>query len=217
MLEDFANVSCNPCVAANIVIQSLAKKFPEQLAIIKYSTNFPSSSDPFYLAASNMNDSKMKFYNILFAPTVIVDGTLKPVPTDSTDMIAKIKGRLKENPPFKIEISDNKIGNKYNVQTKVSLVDESFDYANCKLLVVVVEEEISFSNPPGSNGETVFYHVMRDILPESDGLSLIFDNKVMNKNFEIEINNNWNSDQISSIAFIQNIVTKEVYQANKSK
>jgi hypothetical protein len=74
LLEDFANVSCDPCVISNKIIESLTKYTygPEKLVAIKYPTNFPSPNDPFYLANTEDCDARMGYYNIFFAPTTIV-------------------------------------------------------------------------------------------------------------------------------------------------
>jgi len=71
LIEDFANVSCIPCVNSNKIIESLTKTTygPTKLVAIKFPTNFPSPSDPFYLAKSDYCDQRMEYYNIFFAPT----------------------------------------------------------------------------------------------------------------------------------------------------
>ncbi len=79
LLEDFANVSCVPCVISNKIIESLTKNTygPSKLVAVKFPTNFPSPSDPFYLAQPNYCDQRMEYYNIFFAPTTYVDGVLR--------------------------------------------------------------------------------------------------------------------------------------------
>jgi thiol-disulfide isomerase/thioredoxin len=217
LLEDFANVSCDPCVISNTIIEQLSGEYENQLVVVKYSANFPSPNDPFYNGAREDNDYKMNFYNILFAPTVIIDGIERPISTDENSIKSAINKRIAEVTPFDIKITGSKTIDKYNLQSEVKLLDDNFDVTNCKLFLVVVEEEISFSNPPGSNGETVFFNVMRDVLPDNTGLNLSFtnDDKSMKNSFEVKLENEWNSENISGIIFIQNNVTKEVYQANK--
>ena len=77
LLEDFANVSCVPCVQSDQIIERYAQDLygPSKLSVVKFATNFPSPADPFYLANKPTCDTRMSLYNVLFAPTIVVDGT----------------------------------------------------------------------------------------------------------------------------------------------
>ena len=78
LLEDFANVSCIPCVESNKVIEAIANSYgPSKLAVVKFPTNFPSPVDPFYLANKAACDYRINYYTIFAAPTTIVDGTTR--------------------------------------------------------------------------------------------------------------------------------------------
>jgi hypothetical protein len=78
LLEDFANVSCGPCVQSNLIIESLSRNTyePSKIVIIKYATFFPGANDPFYLASKNDCDARISYYNIMSAPTLYVDGII---------------------------------------------------------------------------------------------------------------------------------------------
>ena len=107
LLEDFANVSCTPCVTSNLIIENLTRVTygPQKLVSIKFPTNFPSPNDPFYLANKDACNFRMIYYNILQAPTVIIDGVTKPVPTDSNSYKQAIGSRLNLQTNFLLEIS----------------------------------------------------------------------------------------------------------------
>ncbi|MDP2363663.1 MAG: hypothetical protein Q8M94_07830, partial [Ignavibacteria bacterium] len=95
LLEDFANVSCTPCVTSNKIIQSLLSSYGSYKVVsVKFPTNFPSPVDPFYLAGKQFCDFRMSYYNILFAPTIILDGITRPTPTDSNAIKLAINNRL---------------------------------------------------------------------------------------------------------------------------
>ncbi|HEY6626359.1 MAG TPA: hypothetical protein VIZ21_05345, partial [Ignavibacteriaceae bacterium] len=53
IIEDFANVSCNPCVISNKILESLTEITygRSKLVAVKFPTNFPAPNDLFYLAA----------------------------------------------------------------------------------------------------------------------------------------------------------------------
>jgi len=221
LLEDFANVSCNPCVTSNQIIESLTKFTygPEKLVAIKYPTNFPSPNDPFYLANSEDCDARMLYYNISFAPTTIVDGILYPISTDSVSVKSAIDQRLQKNPQFRIHVSDNIIGSTYFTTVTIKVEDGSgINFSDLVLHTVITETDIEFATPPGSNGETKFFDVMRVMMPSNAGESLdgISQLEEVVFNRQTEIGTSWVTNKLHTIAFIQNVVTSEVYQAGST-
>lgn len=107
LLEDFANVSCVPCVTSNRIIESLSHSYGKRLVIIKYPTNFPSPVDPFYLANPDDCTSRRVYYSVVTAPTVVVDGFLRPIPSDSSIIKDRLDAQLSNIPKFRIELSDS--------------------------------------------------------------------------------------------------------------
>jgi archaellum component FlaF (FlaF/FlaG flagellin family) len=87
-----------------------------------------------------------------------------------------------------------------------------------KLYIGVIEREIHYTSAPGSNGERDFYSVMKKLLPSASGVSIgeVEAGSYFAYTFSWELANVYNNDQLDAIAWIQNINTKEVYQACKS-
>jgi len=247
LIEDFANVSCIPCVQSNKILESLSNiRFGRsKLAVIKFPTNFPSPNDPFYLAAENDCDSRISYYNIFFAPSTITDGNERPISTDSLDVISKVEERLDSLPRFNVSVSANVSGGDYLITLNVKVINKYFpstqtvsinpgdtktlnynlfldttpiSYSDLVLHTVVTETDIEFSTPPGSNGETKFYDVMRKMLPGNDGQSLssLEQSGEETYQYQIPINSNWNSSKLNVVTFVQDKVTKEVYQTGST-
>jgi len=221
LLEDFANVSCVPCVTSNKIIETLVNQTygTAKLVTIKYPTNFPSPIDPFYLANSSECNARMSYYNIFFAPTTIIDGLLRPISTDSNDVKAKIEQQLSQTPKFKIAVKDSISGNEYFVQIIINVDDPNgLDFSKLVLHTVVTETNIEFTTPPGSNGEKKFYDVMRKMLPDKDGESLTVLSTEVSKTFERQytLNSSWAQPNLNTVVFIQNKDTKEIYQAGST-
>jgi len=86
------------------------------------------------------------------------------------------------------------------------------------LHTVLTETDIEFATPPGSNGETKFFDVMRAMMPSNTGESLSGINPAEETTFQwqTEIDASWVTNKLHTIAFIQNIVNKEVYQAGST-
>jgi len=120
---------------------------------------------------------------------------------------------------FRLTVTDTLFGSTYNVQIKVDLLDNSnINFDNLILHTVVIEESIEFANPPGSNGETIFYDVMRAMLPSNQGESMSDIQTTGSKEFtrQIMLNSQWQSEKIRSVVFIQDKNSKEVYQVDVS-
>jgi hypothetical protein len=220
LLEDFANVSCNPCVTSNKIIYSLTH-YNNGLKVIaiKYPTNFPSPNDPFYLANSTDCNARMSYYNIFSAPTTVIDGIEKPISTDSNDVKQKISNRMMQEAQFRLTVTDTLIGSSYSIQIKVDLLDNSnIDFNSLVIQTVVIEESIEFANPPGSNGETIFYDVMRAMLPSNQGELMTDLETTGSKEFtrQIMLNSQWQYEKIKTVVFIQDKNSKEVYQVEVS-
>jgi hypothetical protein len=221
LIEDFANVSCGPCVTSNIIIEHLINDDfgTSKLVAIKYPTNFPSPVDPFFLANGPDCNARMGYYNILFAPTTIVDGNLRPISTDSNDVKNKIYTELAKIPQFIISVSSINSGSNYTINISVNVKDiTNLDFSKLVLHSVVTETNIEFATPPGSNGETKFYDVMRKMLPSNQGESLASINQVGIYNFQrqLTLNSAWIQNNINTLVFIQNKDTKEIYQVGST-
>lgn len=221
LLEDFANVSCNPCVISNKIIYSLTHyNSGLRVIAIKYPTNFPSPNDPFYLANIIDCNARMSYYNIFSAPTTIIDGIEKPISSDSNAVKQKINERMMLAPQFRLTITDTIVGSTYSIHINVDLLDNSnINFDDLILHTIVIEESIEFADPPGSNGETAFYDVMRAMLPSNQGESLSDLNIINSKEIQrqIMLNSQWQSGKIKTVIFIQDKNSKEVYQTEISE
>lgn len=221
LLEDFANVSCIPCIISDRIVESLTRVTygHDKLVAIKFPTNFPSPIDPMYLANSTDCDSRLGYYNIFAAPTTIIDGTERPISTDSLSIKAAIDQQLQKDLRFKIHVYDEIIGTAYYSTVTIKVIDGSgLDFPNLVLHSAVIESDIEFSTAPGANGLTEFFDVMRVMLPTNAGESLngINQTEEIDFHWQTGINPLWDVSKLETVVFIQNVFTKEVYQAGST-
>ena len=221
LIEDFSNVSCNPCVVSNLILESLANGTygRSKVAVAKYATNFPSPSDPFYTADRLDCDSRMAYYQILAAPTTIIAGVDRPASTDSSAIKASINHALQQPAQFRLSIRDSIAGGIYSVTVSVQTLDTTgLDYGNLVLHTIVTEAEITFSTPPGSNGETRFTDVVRAMLPSRAGEPLRVQGVGGTELYTraVPISQAWRSDRLRGIAFIQHIRNRVVLQSGST-
>lgn len=220
LLEDFANVSCNPCVISNVIIENLTNVTygRSKLVAVKFPTNFPAPNDLFYLAAKETCDSRISFYNIFFAPTIVIDGTSKPISTDSLSVKAAVDTRLAVAPRFDITV-DTVLEGDYMIDVNINFVDTTgINLSDLVIHTVITETDIEFEQAPGSNGETKFYDVTRLMLPSREGNSLrqLIDQGELTFQFEDALLSSWNLDHLNVVVFIQNTATKEVFQTGST-
>ncbi len=73
-----------------------------------------------------------------------------------------------------MDVSSSVVGSEYLITVTVKVLNGAgIDFSNTVLHTVVTETDIEFATPPGSNGETKFYDVMRRLmLPSNSGQSL---------------------------------------------
>lgn len=218
LLEDFANVSCTPCLTSNKIIQSVLNSYgSSQVVSIKFPTNFPSPVDPMYLTAKEFCDYRMTFYNILFAPTIILDGITRPIPTDSNSVKQALNNRLTVSSDFNITVTKTIVngGLLINADIKVKNIS-SINLDELFLRCAIVESEVEYEQPPGSNGETKFYDVLRVLLPSNEGISLSSIGSTQTYQFENTIDTVWNINKLEAVVFIQNPVNKEIQQTGSN-
>ena len=216
LIEDFANVSCIPCVASNKVIEAVSNSYgPLKIAIVKFPTDFPSPSDPFYLAAKLVCDERMDYYNIIAAPTTIIDGQNRLYSlTDSITLKTAIDSRLSTTSRFGLNVTGSFEGD-YIVNIDVKFIDTTGINLNDLVIhTIITETDIEFETPPGSNGETKFFDVTRLMLPSINGTSVrqLIDQGEFNYEFTDALLSGWNLDKINAVIFIQDINSKEVFQ-----
>jgi hypothetical protein len=220
IIEDFANVSCNPCVVSNKIIESLTEITygRDKLVAVKFPTYFPAPNDLFYLAAKEICDARITYYNVFFAPTTVIDGILKPISTDSNSVISAVDSRLSLTPRFNINIGSSLEGD-YSVNVDVKFIDTSSISMNDLVIhTVLTETDIEFEEAPGSNGETRFYDVTRLMLSGKDGTPIrqLIDQGELTFTFEDALLSSWNLENLNFVVYIQNKLTKEVFQAGST-
>ena len=220
IIEDFANVSCNPCVTSNKIIENLTEVTygRSKLVAVKFPTNFPAPNDLFYLAAKEICDARIGYYNVFFAPTTVIDGTLKPISTDSNSVKDAVDTRLTVTPRFNIKATATLEGD-YIVNVNIKFIDtSSINMSDLVINTALTETDIEFEQAPGSNGETKFYDVTRLMLPSKEGTPIhqLVDQGELTFSFEDALLSSWNLQKLNFVVYIQDKNTKEIFQTGST-
>jgi hypothetical protein len=159
----------------------------------------------------------MAYYNILFAPTLILDGITRPTPTDSNSIKQALNTRLNSSSNFSIEMTKSVINGGLLINANIKVKNKSsLNLNDLFLRCAIVESDIEFAQAPGSNGETKFYDVLRVLFPSNDGFPLSSLNSTNLYQFENTIDTVWNINKLEAVFFIQNLATKEIEQTGSS-
>ena len=166
ILESFTNVCCMPCADANPMMYELMDRLgPSRAVLLEFHTQFPSPLDPFYLDQKILMDSRINLYGVSQAPWVVIEGTEGLQPS-SEDALQNIIDTVDIGTDLELRV----IGESTASAVTCSLGVESTGSGGTYIIhVFVTEASREFDEPPGTNGESEFRHVVRGVLPSVGG------------------------------------------------
>jgi len=219
LIEHFTNASDDVSKVANETLNSMTADNEANMINIQYHTNFP-GNDPFYEHDPVTPGTRVFYYSIGHVPYSILDGgstgshrfDYDTYPPDETTVILQslLDGK------FNITTDASIAGNDIVVNVEV-IARQDILLSESTLHLAVIEREINSIS--GENGETVFRNVIKTLMPNAGGTSLI---KSWNKNEVYSVNYSWTMQnildptQLQIVAFIQNEENKEILQSSLS-
>ncbi len=223
LVERFTNASCGPCAQINNAwYNATTRSLINSGAIshLVYNVWWPGANDPMYLLNQPDNTTRTNYYGCNYVPWIEVNGT--QITETQAALTNAVTNGNSEYAPFNIIISQGVVSNNL-IEVAVKIIRDPGDvttFENVKLRVALTEKTVAFSNPPGSNGESVFYSISRKMLPGAGGSTftipapgdsvLIAFQYVPTAAFLQAVI----LDSLRAVAFIQNDNTKEIYQSN---
>ena len=181
LFEEFTQASCGPCASQNPAFNTLLASNTTKAISIKYQTSWP-GVDP--MNAANPTDvaTRVSYYAVNGVPWSAMDGV---APTGSSYAGAPanvtqtaIDTRYAVASPLAVAVTHQLTAGYDSIMIAISVSNPgtstitSGSSGSLKLHTVIVEEEINYPSAPGSNGETDFYSVMRQMLPNAGGTAL---------------------------------------------
>lgn len=218
LAEGFTSSTCGPCATQNPAFDALLHANEDKITSIKYHMNWPGAgNDPMYHHNPTDNSARKNYYSINSVPHVYMNGDyFHGVPAQVSQ--AMIDNYAANPAPFEIQMQHRLSDDQDSVYVTMLIRADEAVSGNLVAHIAVIEKEIIFSSPPGSNGETDFYNVMKALLPSKSGTSL--PDFEANDYFIIEtaweLQNVYDIDQIAAVGFVQNNTNKHVHQAANS-
>ena len=219
LLEHFTQASCGPCATNNPLVKAYLDATSTPVVPIKYQTSWP-GFDPMNLHNPTDVQTRVTYYGVTGVPDIVIDGNVaqgNPGTLFAGGQNSTTDTRATVASDFEITAFHSSGGNLSSIDANVVITAKNnVNNANLVAHVVVVEKEIAFAAAPGSNGETSFYNVMKKMLPTDAGTPL---QAAFTTGQTAAISESWSHnnvyklDDIGVVVFIQDVNTKEVYQA----
>lgn len=195
LIEESSNASCGPCAQQNPAFHALLEPNEDigKIVVLKYQYDYP-GYDP--MNEDNPTEAEGRttsYYGQTGVPVAMIDGV---VPDDSYCggcgewQVAQggyeggpygynqnvIDYAYAKTSPFEIGLTSEVNNTQDTIFVRMVVrAKQAFTAAgtsSLKARIAVIEEVIEFNSAPGSNGEKVFYSIMKKFLPNMTGTSL---------------------------------------------
>lgn len=209
LLEVFTSSTCGPCVAGNKKMDSVVLPTIDNYTVIKYQQNFPGSGDPYYTSESV---NRRGFYGVSSIPRMEIDGQWD---VNANSFSKAIFTSYQTKPAFiDIDITSARSAGPF-VRVEATIKPYATLTGSLKYHVVVTERKTI--NNTGTNGETEFFEVMMDMIPDENGNFLTSLTTGVPTNINLVSNmassNVEDFSDLRVVIFVQDTITKEVYQS----
>ncbi|MGN6648052.1 MAG: T9SS type A sorting domain-containing protein [Cytophaga sp.] len=194
----------------DLVTDNLVNNEPKDIVKLEYHTAFPG---PDQINARNIPDAGARalYYGVTQVPYSCIDGSYFRGSAFQIDTNT-INTRALYDPAFTLTLEpvlvNNVVSGKVTVENKIKVKN------NVTVYISVLERFVN--GIVGANGESSYQWVHAKFLPDAAGTSFNFaavgDSRTVNFSLPFGSNNIYNPEKIAVIAFVQDNVTKEIYQ-----
>lgn len=218
LLENFTNTGCGPCAQGNPIMLKTINSNLTKVHNISFHVNWPSASDPMYMANTASNTARTKYYKVSAVPTVKLNGTKWSGSSGDVTQSLVDNYYSANTSPMEIVVQQSGSGTTRNVKVIVHTVG-TIPAGTYKIRAAVVEKKISYTSAPGSNGEKEFHNVFRTFINKDDtaGETITFPtiNDSLVLNYQYTISSAWKAAEMHVVAYVQN-TAKEVLNSGST-
>jgi hypothetical protein len=206
LVERFTSWTCPPCASNNPIMDAfLMSQDPEHITGISYHMNWPApGNDGFYLYNPTDNNTRRTYYGVNSIPQADMDGIINIQPAyNQSTLQGYYDSRKNILSPVTLIVTDSTYGD--SLLVRVLLYCEiPLTNSSVTVHVAILEKYKQYSSPPGTNGETVFRDVMRKMLPNGNGTSIVLlAGQTYVYEYRVYMDPVWQANQIVPLAFVQ--------------
>jgi len=225
LIEHFTQASCGPCASQNPTMYNTLNTFGSANYVkITYQVSWP-GVDPMNAEYPAGPNDRRNYYSVSGVPDATLNGGATAAPNTAVTS-STLSSAAALTTPYEMEVTQNwTSGTNVAVDVVIRNVSSAAITDADRFHLAMVEENITFASAPGSNGETAFFFVVRDMFDASTGNSstagatigsipagdsLTFTMNVTPPAYIRDLNS------VSFVGFVQNNGTKVVHQSTKS-
>ncbi len=207
LFEEFTSSTCGPCAGFNSgTFTPFLTSHEGECAVIKYQMSWPSPGDPYY---TEEGGARRVYYGVNAVPYLVTGGVATS--TNSSGVNNAFNTQIAKAAFFEINATHQINGDNIDVQIDIL---PYLSAENFTVHTVVVENQTTGN--VGNNGETEFHYVMMKMLPGAGGTTTNFvsdEHLFINESTDMSSTNVEEMDDLSVVVFIQNDITKEIFQS----
>jgi hypothetical protein len=205
-VERFTSWTCGPCGTNNPTMEAWISSIdPDKIVGIAYHMNWPApGNDGYYLYNPVDNTARRTFYGINAIPQAQMDGLINiQSPYNSSTLTSMFNTRTNLLSPITMILTDSTYGDSILVRARI-YTEVILSNPTAYIHFSMQERHNSFSSPPGTNGETEFYDVMRRMNNGGVGQSITLipgQQIIIEKRFYKDPV--WNQPEVMPVVFVQ--------------
>lgn len=220
VFEAHTSTTCGPCASQNPALDAFIQQHFDSIIAIKYHVWWPSLGDPMYGANIPQQRVRTQYNAISAVPTLTVDGVHNQVSgyTTLSNLLTPFNNRRALASPIGLSVTDTRLaGDTIKATITINVVSALPSGVNYKLRINAIERKITYTTPPGSNGETIFYDVFRRAYPSTDGMPISYTPGTYTVEYKYKREAGWVDSMMYTAVFIQDDNNHEIINAAKGR
>lgn len=229
VVEHFTQASCGPCASQNPAMKTTLDNFENgggEYVKISHQVSWP-GTDPMNAAYPAGPDVRRNYYGVSGVPnTCLMGGT--PGAPNTIVTASTLAAAAAQTTPYEITVTQTwQDANTVDVNIEVANTTGSAVSDADRIYIAMQEIEVDYGTAPGSNGETIFYNVLRQMYTTTgsttnaeagSALPTIAGNSSENYSFTVSNLPSYLFDKAQLIfaVYVQNDASKTVHQGGKS-
>lgn len=227
-IEHFTQASCGPCASQNPAMKTTLDNFENgggEYVKISHQVSWP-GTDPMNAAYPDGPEVRRNYYGVSGVPNTTLNGGSPGAP-NTIVTASTLATAAAQTTPYQITVTQSwQDANTVDVNIDVTNTTGSAVSDADRIYITMYEDVVDYGTAPGTNGETIFYNVMRQMYsttgaPDTEAgtaLPTIAGGATESYSFTISSLPSYLFDkaQVRFAVYIQNDGNKTIHQAAKS-
>ena len=219
LIEYFTNEASLASLEADEAVNEITDANIADVMNIQYHTAFP-GYDRFNVQNQSDPAVRVLFYGVSSVPYAITNGGFYGQSynfAESGILQNEITRLALRDALFDVSVSGEISGNNFNVGATVT-ANTALENVNMNVFTAILEKSVVAD--VSGQGEVIFENILKDILPDAAGFNLNRDWNVKDTediSYSWPLQNTENPENLVAVVFIQDEITREIYQAGTSE